>query len=97
MSVPSTHSIIVRFPPHLRRFIDLPEQVTTDQSTIPEILDDLESRFPGVRNYLVHENGEMRQHVNFFLDERIVVDRKSLSDDMSGVREFVIFQALSGG
>ncbi|MEM7456920.1 MAG: MoaD/ThiS family protein [Planctomycetota bacterium] len=89
--------ITVRFPPHLKRFIDLPEEFSSDAESIPEILAQLESRFPGVSGYIVHENGSLRQHVNLFLDNRVVTDRESLSDDLTGVKELVIMQALSGG
>ena len=90
-------AITVRFPPHLRRFIDVPEQVISRQSNIRAILDEIEIEYPGVRNYLLHENGKVRQHVNFFLDDRIIQDRDTLTDDLSDVKELVIFQALSGG
>ena len=89
--------ITVRFPPHLRRFIELPDQFETDQTSLPKIIDQMDCEFPGVANYLVHENGKLRQHVNLFLDNRIILDRENLSDDLTEVKELVIMQALSGG
>ncbi len=89
--------IEVSFPPHLRRFIDLPENCQVNGKTVREILDDLETNYPGVQGYLLHENGALRQHVNLFLDERLIHDRQELSDSTEGVKELVIMQALSGG
>lgn len=89
--------ITVRFPPHLRRFVEVPDQFESSKTTLPEMIEELEHAFPGVANYIVHENGQLRQHVNLFLDNRIILDREKLSDDLTDVKEVVIMQALSGG
>ena len=89
--------IEVSFPPHLRRFIDVPQSCSVDGQTVREILDELETSYPGLQGYLLHENGALRQHVNLFLDEHLIDDREELSDSTEGVKELVIMQALSGG
>ena len=57
----------------------------------------LNERYPGVTDYILHETGEIRQHVNIFVGERIMSDRRELSDSLDGVDEVSIMQALSGG
>ena len=89
--------MIIHFSPHLRRFIELPDQTQSAKESLPEVIRDLDDRFTGLANYLVHENGSLRQHVNIFLDQRIVMDRQTLSDDLEGVKEIFFMQALSGG
>ncbi len=89
--------ITVTFPRHLRRFVDLPESCEATGGTLREVLDDVESRFPGVRNYLLHENGQLRQHVNLFLDQRLVTTQNDLNDPVAGATELTVMQALSGG
>ena len=93
----SHHPIEVRFPPHLRRFIDVPETHSVTANTVRDVVDQLELEFPGVANYLLHENGNMRQHVNIFLGDRLITDRISLSDCVDGVQQIAIMEALSGG
>ncbi len=87
----------VRFPPHLRRFIELPAVGAAQGNTLRELLDDLESQFPGVIQYIIHENGTVRQHVNLFVDGKLVVDENLSEIDVENVRELVVMQALSGG
>ena len=87
----------VRFPPHLRRFIELPPTSSASGSSLAELVDDLELQFPGVANYLIHENGTLRQHVNLFVDGKLVVEKNLAEFDVEGVRELVVMQALSGG
>lgn len=89
--------ITVHFPPHLRRFIDVPVSCEADGKTLQDVLHDLEKQFPGVSSYLLHENGSVRQHVNFFLDQKLLHDRNNLDLDVSEVQELAVMQALSGG
>ena len=93
----SNIEIAVRFPPHLRRFINLPVDTSACGDTVREIVADLEIRYPGVSDYLIHENGELRQHVNIFLDDRMISDREALSDSTHQVNQIFVMQALSGG
>lgn len=89
--------ITVHFPPHLRRFIDLPDSCEVAGQTIREVLQALEEKFPGILGYLTHENGTLRQHVNLFLDDRLYHDRENLNHSVESVKVLTIMQALSGG
>jgi molybdopterin converting factor small subunit len=89
--------IAVRFPPHLRRFIELPAETSAEGATIAALFDDLENQFPGVGNYLLHENGKLRQHVNLFLDGKLLVGQELSEVATVDLDELVIMQALSGG
>jgi len=88
----------VSFPTHLRRhFAAVPAYCEAQGSTVAEIVRDLERQFPGLAPYLVHEDGSLRQHVNIFLDERWLADRRRLTDSVAGVKQVFVMQALSGG
>ena len=75
----------------------MPDEAESEQQNLLDIITELEERFPGVTGYVLHENGSLRQHVNIFLDDRIVLDRTTLSDSLEGVSEIYFMQALSGG
>lgn len=87
----------VKFSAHLKRFVDLPEVHRSHGDTVKDIVDDLERNYPGVSNYLLHENGKLRQHVNLFLDDQLMADRDGLSDSVAGIKTVFVMQALSGG
>jgi molybdopterin synthase sulfur carrier subunit len=87
----------VRFPRHLRRHVDLPAACDASGETVADVVRDLERQHPGVTNYLLHEDGRLRQHVNIFLDNRLLRDRRELSDRLEDVEEVFVMQALSGG
>ena len=87
----------VRFAAHISHFTGAPLQCEANGTTVAEIIHDLDDRFEGLASYLIHENGTLRQHVNVFIDNRMIADREKLMDDVSNANEVVIMQALSGG
>jgi len=87
----------VQFTQHLSRFFpDLADE-HVEGATVAELLSALEARHPGLRAYLVDERGALRPHVNIFVGERTVRDRRSLSDAVDEAASVYVLQALSGG
>ncbi|MEQ9504144.1 MAG: MoaD/ThiS family protein [Deltaproteobacteria bacterium] len=84
---------------HLFRFFpDLEKQdIVVEASTVAEVVERLEAMAPGIAFYLCDERGRLRQHVNIFVDEARVDDRRSLSDAVGEDSRVFIAQALSGG
>jgi molybdopterin converting factor small subunit len=89
--------VAVRFSKHLTRHLSIRVAVEAAGENVSELLSDLERQFPGVSAYIVHENGALRQHVNVFLGDELIADRKHLTDSIKAVSEVSIMQALSGG
>jgi len=87
----------VRISSHLTRHFAIPAECEACGSTLRELVTNLNDQYPGVADYILHETGELRQHVSIFVGERIVIDRRALSDSLLGVEEVSIMQALSGG
>lgn len=83
--------------PHLVNQFPVPRQCTAAGETLAEIVADLERQYPGVRRYLLDDQGALRQHVNLFVGDRWTQDRQGLSDPVGAEDEVFVFQALSGG
>lgn len=92
-----SRTINVHFSAHLRRFVDLPQSCEATGDTVKAVMADLEVKYPGVTDYILHENQKLRQHVNLFLDEQMIADREQLSDSTLNAKELFVMQALSGG
>lgn len=89
---------IVKFTSHLQRFFpELQQNIPVEGDTVAEVVAALEKRYPGMAAYLVDEHGVLRQHVNIFVDDELIHDRKHLSDVVHDRHRVFIFQALSGG
>ena len=87
----------VHFTQALQRFYPDLQVLHLEAQTLSEILKILDQKFPGLSSYLVDEQGALRQHVNIFLDDRMIDDRTTLTDPLESVEELYIMQALSGG
>ena len=87
----------VRFTSALQRFYPDLDSFSTELTSIIELLDFLEEKWPGIKDYLVDERNRLRKHVNIFIDGTLIVDRDLLSDPIPSEGEVFFFQALSGG
>lgn len=86
----------VSFTPNLRRHVDAP-RAPVSGATVGEALDGYFRDHPGVRGYVLDDQGAVRQHVVVFVNGTPVSDRATLSDPIGDNDEIFVFQALSGG
>jgi MoaD family protein len=63
-------------------------------TTLGEVLDDLDRRFPGIRFRVVDEQDRLRPHVRFFVNG---ADARDIATPLRHGDEVYIVGALSGG
>lgn len=68
-----------------------------EASTVGELVRALETLAPGIGFYICDERGRLRQHVNIFIGNDMIRDRRGLSDPLQPDDKVSILQALSGG
>jgi hypothetical protein len=72
-------------------------ELVVDASTVAEVVQRLEEQAPGFTFYVCDELGRLRQHVNIFVGDSPIWDRRTLSDRVEADTPVFIAQALSGG
>jgi len=84
---------------HLYQFFpDLEgRELEVEAATVAEVLRAIEAIAPGFAFYVCDELGRLRTHVNIFVEEEMISDRRSLSDRLQPNSRVFIMQALSGG
>jgi len=84
---------------HLYRFFPAFENrvIWVHAGSVAEVLRAVDELAPGFSDYVLDERGALRKHVNLSINDRILVDRKTLSDRVPDDGTVYIFQALSGG
>ncbi|MCB0549159.1 MAG: MoaD/ThiS family protein [Phaeodactylibacter sp.] len=87
----------VRFTTALRRFFPSLKEQEVAGGTVAEVLEEVESLYPGIKDYVLDEQGRLRQHVNIFLSGELIEDKETLQDRVRDKDEVYVFQALSGG
>ncbi|MEM9917087.1 MAG: MoaD/ThiS family protein [Bacteroidota bacterium] len=88
---------VIRFTNALKRFYPALEPLESNASNLRSVLKELEACHPGFSSYIVDDLGQVRKHVNIFVDGKLIRDRECLSDSLQGAKEVYIMQALSGG
>lgn len=87
----------VKFTYALNKFFPGLKDTPTSGDTLKDVLKEVETSYPGIRSYILDEQGSLRRHVNIFIDGTLINDRVSLSDRFTEKSEIYIIQALSGG
>lgn len=72
-------------------------EIVVQAATAREVISELEKLAPGIAFYLCDERGELRTHVNLFVGDERIVDRRGLTDRVRPGVRVTIMQALSGG
>ena len=73
--------------------IKLPDE----PANVGEALNQLWNRHAGLRDRVLTEQGEVRPHVNVFVNSQVVRRDKVLQEQISGDTEICIMPAVSGG
>lgn len=84
----------VLIPTPLRSYTNEQRLVEAGGATLAALLDDLETRYPGIRFRMINEQERMRPHIRFFINREQVFD---LAHPLRDGDEVFIVQALSGG
>ncbi len=87
----------VSFTSNLKRFFPDLEKTHVKGETVMDILEAVNARYPGIKDYIVDEHGQLRKHVNIFLDNELISDKIKLSDTVNPKTSAYFMQALSGG
>jgi molybdopterin synthase sulfur carrier subunit len=87
----------VRIPTPLRAVTKGNAEVQAKGDTVDDLIVDLERQFPGLRERLVDETGELRRFVNIYVNQediRFMQNRETLLKDGD---EVAIVPAIAGG
>jgi molybdopterin synthase sulfur carrier subunit len=73
------------------------DKVEVESSTLGEMVESLESEYPGFKERLVDENGELRYFVNIYVNGEDVRFLQGLETATSTGDEISIVPAVAGG
>lgn len=89
-------SVEVRIPTILRPYTGGDKLVTGEGTTLDALIDDLDARFPGIRERLVDEQG-LRRFVNLYLNDEDVRFLGGLETVVTAGDSVTILPAVAGG
>jgi hypothetical protein len=65
--------------------------------TVREALEAMLLQAPGLRGYVLDDQGALRHHVAAFVNNVVVRDKRTLAEPVPADAEIYLVQALSGG
>jgi molybdopterin converting factor small subunit len=89
-------SIDVRIPTILRQYTGGEKAVPGEGATLAELIKDLESRHPGLRDRLVDDKG-LRRFVNVYLNDEDVRFLSGLETPVADGDSVTVLPAVAGG
>ena len=87
----------VRIPTPLRKYTAGAEAVEAEGATVAALVDDLERRYPGMRERICDEKGEVRRFVNIFVNGEDIRFLAHLDTPLKAGDELSIVPAIAGG
>ena len=87
----------VRIPVQLRALTNGEEMVSASGKSVLEIIEDIEKRYPGVKERICEADGKVRRFVNIFVNEEDIRFLENLQTPISDKDEVSIIPAIAGG
>ncbi|HEY1477122.1 MAG TPA: ubiquitin-like small modifier protein 1 [Chthoniobacterales bacterium] len=90
-------TIPVRIPTPLRKLTLNQEVVEAEGATIREVIDSLESNYPGLKERICDDQDRIRRFVNIFLNDEDIRFLKESETPVKSGDEVSIVPAIAGG
>ena len=90
-------AVQIRIPTPLRSLTNGAEVVEVEASTIGGAIEALQARFPGIKERLVDEAGEVRRFVNVYVNEEDIRFLQNQDSPLKDGDEVSIIPAIAGG
>jgi molybdopterin synthase sulfur carrier subunit len=87
----------VRVPTPLRKYTGGAEAVDADGATVAAVIADLDKRYPGIKERICDEGGQVRRFVNVFVNGEDIRFLQHLDTPVKATDELSIVPAIAGG
>lgn len=89
--------IKVRVPTALQKMTKNEGEVEVQGSSIEEIIEDMNTRFPGLKERLYDESGEIRRFINVYVNDEDIRFLEGAKTALKDGDEVSIIPAIAGG
>ena len=90
-------SVSVRIPTILRTYTNGESEVSADGGTVAEVLESLDSSFPGIRSRILDDEGAIRRFVNVYVGNDDVRFLEALETTTPEGVQVSVIPAVAGG
>ena len=93
----TTTNVLVLIPAPLRRYTGGEAKVNATGATVAELISNLDSAYPGIRDRIVENDGQIRRFVNVFVNGNNVRKLDGAETAIKDGDEVGIVPAMAGG
>jgi sulfur-carrier protein len=90
-------SVSVRIPTILRTYTNGESEVSADGGTLSEVLESLETSYPGIRARILDDQGAIRRFVNVYVGNDDVRFLEALDTSTPDGAQVSVIPAVAGG
>ena len=87
----------IRIPAPLRKLTKDQAVVESSGSTIEDVLSDLEKNYPGIKERICDETGQVRRFINIFVNGEDIRFKQGTKTKVDSGAEISIIPAIAGG
>ncbi|MGI8521618.1 MAG: MoaD/ThiS family protein [Actinomycetota bacterium] len=87
----------VKIPTQLRSLTEDAPEVEAQGGTVSEIVDDLEARYPGLKERLLDDSGKLRRFVNIYVNDEDFRCLDGIGTEVPDWARLSIIPAVAGG
>ncbi len=87
----------VRIPTPLRKLTQGKEEVAAAGATVGELITDLDKNYPGIKDRICDDNGQVKRFVNIFANDEDIRFLQNLETPVKDADEVSIVPAIAGG
>jgi sulfur-carrier protein len=90
-------AVTVLVPTPLQRLTEGQAEVTAEGATVQEVVNALETQFPGIKERLCDESGRLRRFVNVYVNNEDIRFQENEETPVKDGDELSIIPAIAGG
>ena len=90
-------AVLVRIPTPLRTLTKGVAEVQADASTVTDLIEVLESQFPGLKDRLLEDGGQLRRFINIYINQEDIRFLQGATTSLKQGDEVSIVPAIAGG
>lgn len=90
-------AVLVRIPTPLRSMTKGAAEVHAEADTVGGLIDDLERQYPGLRDRLVEDGGQIRRFINVYVNQEDIRFLDGAKTALKPGDEVSIVPAIAGG
>lgn len=89
--------ITIRIPTPLRSYTQGKNEITVEGKTVAEAMDSLTAQYPGLRQHLFNDAGQLRAFVNLFLNDEDIRHLQGVNTPLKDQDRLMLIPSIAGG